>query len=45
MTGEVVKMRTVVEYPTPTTRVMTAFGPGPDGKEAQMLKITYTKRR
>lgn len=45
MTGEVVKMRTVVEYPTPTTRVMTAFGPGPDGKEAQMLKITYTKRK
>ena len=28
-----------------TTRVMTAFGQGPDGKEAQMLKITYTKRK
>ena len=45
MTGEVVKMRTVVEYPSATSRVMTAFGPGPDGKEMQMLKITYTKRK
>jgi len=45
MNGEVVKMRTVVEYPSPTTRVMTAYGAGPDGKEMQMLKITYTKRK
>ena len=45
MNGEVVKMRTVVEYPSPTSRVMTAYGPGPDGKEVQMLKITYTKRK
>jgi hypothetical protein len=45
MTGAVVKMRTVVVYPSATSRVMTAFGPGPDGKEVQMLKITYTKRK
>jgi hypothetical protein len=45
MSGEVVKMRTVVEYPSPTSRIMSAYGPGPDGKEVLMLKITYTKRK
>ena len=45
MTGQVVKMRSIVEYPSATTRVMTAFAPGPDGKEMQVLKITYTKRK
>lgn len=45
MTGQVVKMRSVVEYPSPTQRVMTAYAPGPDGKEMQVLKITYTKRK
>jgi hypothetical protein len=45
MTGTVVKTRTVVEYPTPGTRVMTAFMAGPDGKELQIMKITYKRRK
>ena len=42
--GKVMKMRSVSEYKD-GTRVMTGFGPGPDGKEMQMMKITYTKRK
>ena len=45
MTGQIVKMRSVVEYPSSTSRVMTAYAPGPDGKEMQILKITYTKQK
>jgi Protein of unknown function (DUF1579) len=45
MTGQVMKMRSVVEYPSATSRVMTAWAAGPDGKEMQVLKITYTKRK
>ena len=45
MTGQVVKMRSVVEYLSDTSRVMTAFSQGPDGKEMQVLKITYTKQK
>jgi len=45
MTGRVVKMRSVVQYNSATSRVMTAYAPGPDGKEMQVLKITYTKRK
>ncbi len=45
MTGQIVKMRSVVDYPSATSRVMTAYAPGPDGKEMQVLKITYTKRK
>jgi hypothetical protein len=44
MTGQINKMKTVVEH-RGGTRVMTAFGPGPDGKEMQILKISYTKRK
>ena len=43
--GKLVKSRSVVEVKSPTSRVMTMYGPGPDGKEAQSLKITYTKRK
>lgn len=45
MNGQIVKMRSVVEYTSATSRVMTAYTPGPDGKEMQVLKITYTKRK
>ncbi len=45
MTGKVVKMRSVVEYKTPDNRVFTMYGPGPDGKEAMMMRITYTRRK
>ena len=43
MTGKVVKTRSVVDY-SGGGRVMTAFAPGPDGKEMQVLKITYKKK-
>jgi hypothetical protein len=45
MTGKVVKSRSVVEYRGESTRVMTMYSPGPDGKEMQAMKITYTKRK
>lgn len=45
MTGKVVKTRSVVEYPSEGQRVFTAFTPGPDGKEMQLMKITYMRRK
>jgi uncharacterized protein DUF1579 len=45
MTGKVMKSRSVVEWPDASTRVFTMFAPGPDGKEMQGMKITYTKRK
>jgi hypothetical protein len=42
--GQVMKTRSVLAH-TPAGRVFTAYAPGPDGKEAQMMKITYTKRK
>lgn len=44
MTGQVTKTRSLVEYKN-GSRVFTAYVPGPDGKEVQMLKIVYTKRK
>jgi hypothetical protein len=45
MTGAIVKSRSTGEMPDPNTRIMTMFGPGPDGKEVQSMKITYTRRK
>ena len=45
MTGKVMKMRSVSEQKSPTTRVLTIYGPGPDGKEMMAMRITYTKRK
>lgn len=45
MTGKVVKMRTVTEYKPDGTRVFTLHGPGPDGKETVVMRMTYTKRK
>ena len=45
MFGQVVKMRSVVQHTSATSRVMTAYAAGPDGKEMQVLKITFTKRK
>lgn len=45
MTGKVVKSRSVGEMPNPNTRVFTMYSPGPDGKEAESMKITYTRRK
>jgi hypothetical protein len=45
MTGEVVKSRTVTEHKDADSRVMTGYAPGPDGKEMQVIRITYTRRK
>ncbi len=45
MTGAVVKTKTVVQYADADHKVMTVFMTAPDGKEAQMLKISYTRRK
>jgi len=45
MTGKVSKMRSVVEYKDPETRVFSMYMTGPDGKEAQTMKITYKRRK
>jgi len=45
MTGNVVKTRSVAEHRPDGTRVMTAYAPGPDGKEVQVMRITYTRRK
>jgi hypothetical protein len=45
MTGDVVKSRTVTEYSGTDSRVMTAYAPGPDGKEMQVMRITYTRHK
>jgi hypothetical protein len=45
MTGQVVKMRSVAEYKTDDSRVMTGYSPGPDGKEMEVMRITYTRRK
>jgi len=44
LSGGTMKSRMVVEYPTSTTRTMTSYMAGPDGKEFVNLRITYTKR-
>ena len=41
--GKIVRSRTVSEYKG-TTRVFTIHSPGPDGKEAETMRITYTRR-
>ena len=45
MTGKVAKTRSVAEYRPDGTRVMTAYASGPDGKEMQIMRITYTRRK
>ena len=45
MTGKIVRSRSAGEMPDPNTRIFTMYGPGPDGKEAQIMKITYTRRK
>jgi uncharacterized protein DUF1579 len=42
--GQPSTSRSVVEYPAAGKRVMTLYTPGPDGKEALTMRITYTKR-
>ena len=42
--GGSAKMRSTVEY-SPGKRVFSMFMTGPDGKEAQAMKISYTRRK
>lgn len=44
-TGKMIRSRSVVEWRDASTRVFTMYSPGPDGKEVEGLKITYTKRK
>jgi hypothetical protein len=45
MSGQVVKTRNTVEWKDANTRVMTAWATGPDGKEMQVMKISYTRKK
>jgi hypothetical protein len=45
MTGKVVKVKSVAEHRQDGTRAMTAYAPGPDGKETMVMRITYTRRK
>jgi hypothetical protein len=45
MTGNVMKMRAVVDYKDTSSRVFTGYSTGPDGKEMQTMRITYTRRK
>ena len=43
--GQMMKMRIVAEYPSPDSRTMMSYMTGPDGKEFQMMRITYTRKK
>jgi hypothetical protein len=45
MTGTTSSMKETVVHRDPNTRVFTMFSPGPDGKDAVMMRITYTRRK
>jgi hypothetical protein len=45
MTGAVVKTKSTVQFPDADHKIMTMFMTGPDGKEAQGMKISYTRRK
>jgi V8-like Glu-specific endopeptidase len=45
MNGTVTRSKSVSTYPDEDHRVMTMFVTGPDGKEIQTMKITYTRRK
>lgn len=44
-TGKVTKTRSIVEMKDASTRVFTTYAAGPDGKEMEAMKITYTRRK
>jgi hypothetical protein len=43
--GKVAKMKSVVEYKAPDSRVFTMYMTGPDGKDVPGMRITYKKRK
>lgn len=45
MTGQVTKSKAVVQHKDANTRVFTMYASGPGGKEMQVLRITYTRRK
>lgn len=45
MTGTVVKSKSVTTYADDDHRVMTMYMTGPDGKDMQTMKISYTRRK
>ena len=44
MTGKVTKTRGVTEYKDKNNRVFSMYAPGPDGKEALGMRITYKRK-
>jgi hypothetical protein len=45
MSGKVTRSKTTVRYVDADHRIMTMFASGPDGKEMQVMKISYTRRK
>ncbi len=45
LTGKMVKMKAVTEHKQDGARVFTLQGPGPDGKETIIMRISYTRRK
>jgi hypothetical protein len=45
MSGKIARIKAVTEYKDPDTRVFTMYFPGPDGKEAPGMRITYKRRK
>ena len=39
-----VKSRMTTRWTSPATQIFDMYGPGRDGKEMQMMQITYTKK-
>jgi hypothetical protein len=43
--GQLQKMKSVVTYKDPDTRVFTLSGAGPDGKDVKFMTITYKRKK
>jgi len=43
--GQIMKMKSTVVMKDPDTRVFTMSGPGPDGKDMTMMRITYKRKK
>jgi hypothetical protein len=44
MDGNMVKMKSVTKMESPDAITFTMIGPGPDGKDSEMIKIHYKRR-
>ena len=45
MSGKLEKCRTLAHYPDANHMNWSLFGPGPDGKELQLLQVEYTRKK